>query len=187
MEKIDFKQLLERTKRIATQRHILIGGGAIIIIALLSIAGLIPWNRLFITGDANMINGRNAYDIALLRAKEWQSDVLMDRINSGDIGDTNQSKIWKVIFVSKNVIGKGLVVEIANRKVVSAMEISYFGTGADYPIGTIAQDEAIRRFRQTPGNETEPILSVEAVYGPAGQVWYWGIKTAKGITSVQAK
>lgn len=95
--------------------------------------------------------------------------------------------MWKVTFVSKNVVGKGIVVEVADRRVMAVTEIPYVGTGADYPIETISQDEAIRRFRQTPGNEHEPILSVDAVYGPAGQVWYWGIKTAKGITSVQAK
>lgn len=187
MGKIDFGQLKERIKNYATRKHILIGGGIIIAIIALSVAGFIPWNKLHIMGDPNMINGRNAYDIALLRAREWQPDVLMDRINSGDIGDTNQSKMWKVTFVSRNAVGKGLVVEVTDRKVTSATEIPYVGTGADYPIETISQDEAIKRFRQTKGNENEPILSVDAVYGPAGQVWYWGIKTAKGITSVQAK
>lgn len=187
MEKMDFVQLKERVKNFATRKHVLIGTGIVVVVVALTIAGIIPWNKLYIMGDPNMINGRNAYDIALLRAKEWQPDVLMDRINSGDIGDTNQSKTWKVTFVSKNVIGKGLVVEVVDRKVAGVTEIPYVGTGADYPIETISQDEAIRRFRQTKGNENEPILSVDAVYGPAGQVWYWGIKTAKGITSVQAK
>lgn len=187
MEKIDFGQLKEWVKNYATKKHILIGGIVIVVVIVLAVAGIIPWNKLYIMGDPNMINGRNAYDIALLRAKEWQPDVLMDRINSGDIGDTNQSKAWRVTFVSKNIAGKGLVVEVTNRKVTSAVEIPYVGIGADYPIETISQDEAIRRFRQTKGNENEPILSVDAVYGPAGQVWYWGIKTAKGITSVQAK
>ncbi|OGM93734.1 hypothetical protein A2524_01365 [Candidatus Wolfebacteria bacterium RIFOXYD12_FULL_48_21] len=187
MEKIDFGQLKGRMKQLAAQRRVRIGGAVVLVVIALSIFGIIPWNRLYLTGDPNMIDGRNAYDIALLRAREWQPDVLMDRINSGDIGDTDKSKAWKVVFVSKDVIGKGFVVEVVDREVTSAMEIPYVGTGADYPVETISQEEAIRRFRQTPWNEQVPILSVEAVYGPAGQVWYWGIKTAKGIVSVQAK
>lgn len=185
MEKIDVKQLKDQIKNFATKKRVFVGGGIILSIIVLSIAGLIPWNRLLITGDANMINGRNAYDISLLRAKEWQPDVLMDHINSGAIGDTNQSKTWKVTFVSKNAIGKGLVVEVINRKVASATEIPYVGMGADYPIETISQAEAIRRFRQMPGYANEPILSVDAV-NISGKLWYWGIKTAKGPISIQA-
>jgi hypothetical protein len=187
MGKIDVGQLKERMGIFATKRRVLIGAGIIIVIVVLAAFGVIPWSKLQFIGDQNMIDGRNAYDIALLRAKEWQSDALMDRINSGDIGDTGRSKSWKVTFVSSHAAGKGFIVEIVNQKILSATEIPYVGTGADYPVETIPQEEAIRRFRQTKGNGNEPILSVEAVYAPTGKVWYWGIKTAKGITSVQAK
>lgn len=185
MEKIDFGRLKENIKHFANRKNVLIGAGIIVAVGL--IAAFIPWSRLYITGDPNMISGRNAYDIALLRAREWRADALMDRIDSGVIGDTGQSKVWNVTFVSTGASGRGLVVEIVDRAVISAVEIPYVGIGADFPVEVISQDEAIRRVRQMKGYETEPILSVEAVYGPAGEVWYWGVRTAKGIISVQAK
>lgn len=186
MKSITIDELKRRFDACRNPRCAIIGGVVLLLIVVL-LSGVVPWNKLHILSDPNMIDGRNAYDIALLRAKEWQSDVLMDRISSGDIGDTGKSKVWKVVFVSKALPDKGFLVEVVDRSVVSAYEIPYSGVGADFPVETISQDEAIRRMRSVPGYENEPVISVEAVYGPAGEVWYWGVRTAKGVVSIQAK
>lgn len=135
----------------------------------------------------NRPSPRNAFDIALPEAQKWQSDAKMVFLNSiGPIGETGRSNNWGVAFASKNVKGKVYLVNVVDYKIISAGETLYTGSGADFPENIISLEEAIKQFRQIKGNDNIEILGAEAIYGPALKVWYWGIKTPLGVTSVKA-
>ncbi|GEM_PF-1742679 len=130
---------------------------------------------------------RNAYDIALPAARNWQTDAALAFLESGVAGETGRSDLWRVGFISRAKPGVALVVSVKDYAVVSTGEMPYVGLGADFPADILSEEEAIARVRQLKGYESTPILKVEAVYGPAGKVWYWGVHTAKGVVSIEAQ
>lgn len=137
--------------------------------------------------EDNRPTARSAYDVALLKAQEWQPDAKLAFISSGgSVGSTGRSDVWKLIFVSKNKKEKGYVVEVSDYKVISSSEVTYVGVAADFPIDVITPEEAIRHVRQIKGYENAEILGVEAVYGQGGKIWYWGVKTSKGTVTTKA-
>lgn len=130
---------------------------------------------------------RNAFDIAFLEAQKWQPDARLAFLNSGPVQDGGRSSAWKLAFGSEKALGKIFIVEVADFKVISTNEMSYKSTGADFPVDIISADEAIKKVRAIRGYENETILGVEAVYDVKGKVWYWGVRTPKGVVSVEAK
>jgi len=59
--------------------------------------------------------------------------------------------------------------------------------GANLPEDVLPPGDAIARVRKIPGYENETIFSAEAVYGSGGEIWYWGVKTSKGVVTVKAQ
>ena len=92
-----------------------------------------------------------------------------------------------MIFVSERAKGKGFVVTIENKAIVAVQETLYRGPAADFPANIISSDEAIAQVRATPGYRDVPILGIEAIYGPAEKAWYWGVRTSKGVVTIEAK
>lgn len=135
----------------------------------------------------NAISTRDAYDIALEKAKEWQTDAALSFIDAVLLDSNGNPKTWKLTFVSKNISGKGFVVEVENGVITNSKEIEYSGTGSELPTNIISQQEAIEKVKKMSGYEDTEILGVEAVYGKGTEIWYWGVKTSKGTVSVEAK
>lgn len=139
-----------------------------------------------INSNVNTTSSRNAYDIALEKAKQWQSDVALSFIDTVSLDSNGNPKTWKLTFVSKNMPEKGFLVEVDNGIITNSKEIEYSGTGAELPTNIISQQQAIERVKKMADYEDVEILGVEAVYGQGTEVWYWGVKTDKGVVSVQA-
>lgn len=131
---------------------------------------------------------RNAFDIALLEAQKWQPDARLAYMNSGPVGETGRSDVWKAIFTSPKIKDKGLEVEVADYKVVSKTEIPITkNIGADFPVEVISPEEAIAQVRQTPGYEKAEIYGVEVIRAPVGNSWSWGVKTNRGVVAIKAE
>lgn len=166
----------------------------LIVVAVLLATGILKFpkqNKILKNKEAVVEDtrptARNAYDIALLKARAWQPDANLAFMNSGgSVGGTGRSENWKLIFVSKNRKEKGYAVEVSDYKIVSAAEIPYTGIAADFPVDIITPEEAIQHVRQIKGYENAEILGVEAVYGQGGKIWYWGVKTSKGTVTTKA-
>lgn len=139
--------------------------------------------------DAHLLSTRNAYDIALLRAQEWQPDATLARTKSapGKTGVSGRSDDWDLLFVSASAKGKGFHIVIQDRVITIAEEVPFTSEGGNLPENIISSQEAIARMRQIKGYENEPVLAVEMVYGPDGSEWYWGIKTPRGTVTINAK
>ena len=135
------------------------------------------------------MTNRNAYDIALIKAREWQKDAELSRINSlaGETGPNGRADNWDLLFVSKSLKGKGYHIIIRNREISFTEEISFVGAGGELPKNIISSKEAIAQVHAIKGYENEQIISVEMFYGPDGKQWYWGVKTSKGTTRINAK
>ena len=136
-----------------------------------------------------MITNRNGYYIALLKAREWQKDAELSRINSlaGETGPNGRADDWDLLFVSKSLKNKGYHIIIRNREISLTEEIIFTGTGGELPENIISSKEAVNRAHQVPGYENEDIISVEMIYGPDGKQWYWGVKTSKGVVRINAR
>lgn len=131
---------------------------------------------------------RNAFDIALLEAQKWQPDARLAYMNSGSVGETGRSDVWKAIFTSPKVKDRGLAVEVADYKVVSKVEVPITkNIGADFPVEAISSEEAIAQVRQTPGYENAEIYGVEIIRSPVGNSWSWGVKTNRGVIGIKAE
>lgn len=130
-----------------------------------------------------------ALDSARAEAKKWQSDAILAYMNSAAIETSGGSEVWKFIFVSPSpsAHGKGYMVEVESGNIRRAAEIPYIGAGGEFPSDAIATDEAVRRVRAIKGYEDAEILGIEAVYGPNGGIWYWGVRTSRGVVTIKAK
>lgn len=189
-------------KLFKNKKIIYIAVAVIVLIAVLFISGILDFSsvkkffaekfrgeEIVIEPDAHLMNNRNAYDIALLKAREWQADAELSRINSlsGETGPNGRSDNWDLLFVSKNLKGKGYHIVIRNREISLAEEIQFVGVGGELPENIISSKEAISRAHQVPGYENAEIISVEMIYGPDGKQWYWGVKTLKGTMRINAR
>ncbi|MFH0890489.1 MAG: hypothetical protein V1856_00465 [Candidatus Liptonbacteria bacterium] len=148
-----------------------------------------PLHREIPDPDANLMSNRNAYDIALLAAQQWDAQAKLHRLTSypNKTGVTGRSDDWDSVFVSPDKKGLAYRVSVRNRQIASVQEFPLTEQGGELPQDTITSKEAIARFRKIPGNETIPIISVEMMYGPDGEVWYWSIQTSRGWTAIDAK
>ncbi|MEK7657881.1 MAG: hypothetical protein AAB366_01660 [Patescibacteria group bacterium] len=142
--------------------------------------------KLFmIEPDSHLMTNRNAYDIALLEAQKWQPDAKLAFMDSGSISERGRSNTWKAIFISSKVKAKGFSIEIEDYKIILLAEIIYNGVGADFPTNIISSEDAIKMVRATKGYEDAEIYGAEVIY--MGNLWYWGVKTSKGVVSVKGK
>lgn len=166
---------------------------AALVIIILAAAGMIGLkipgtSFLSETPKDDRPTARNAFDIALLEARKWQPDAMLAFMNSGTVGETGRSGIWKLIFISPKIKNKGLVVEVENYQVVSRQEIPIAASiGADFPADAVYPEEAIQKVRQMAGRADSQILGVEAIYDKRAKTWYWGVKTDRGVVSVDMK
>ena len=137
--------------------------------------------------DIKKMTPQSAFDMALGRAREWQPDAQLSFLGANTSSEIGRSDSWRMIFVSEQAKGKGLVVTIENKAVVAVQETLYRGPAADFPANIISSDEAIAQVRATLGYRDVPILGIEAIYGPAEKAWYWGVRTSKGVVTIEAK
>ncbi len=136
----------------------------------------------------NEITGQTAVDMALVKAREWQADAVLSYMNSDEVNGSGTASTWRLIFISQSIKDKGYEIKIYNRQVISAEEISYVGNGEEFPAETIITEErAVEMVKKMPGYENAEILGVDAVYGQGTKTWYWGVKTDKGVVSIEAK
>lgn len=165
-----------------------------LVVALAALLAVIFGSRLFYTGllfyERQVVDerptARNAFDIALLEARKWQTDAELALLNSGESGNNGKSDYWKLIFISGSNKGKGYQVEVNNYKITSAAEIPFIGKGADFPVDIISPEEAILRLRQLNGRQDAKILGVEAIYDANAKTWFWGVKTDRGVVAIPA-
>ena len=185
-------------KLLQNKKIIYIAIAVIVLIAVLFISGILDFagvknffgvNEIVIDPDAHLMSNRNAYDITLLKAREWQKDAELSRIISlaGETGPNGRADNWDLLFVSKSLKDKGYHIIIRNREISLTEEIPFIGTGGELPENIISSKEAVNRAHQVPGYENEEIISVEMIYGPDGKQWYWGVKTSKGVIRINAR
>ena len=137
--------------------------------------------------DIKKMTPQSAFDMALGRAREWQPDAQLSFLGANTSSEIGRSDSWRMIFVSERAKGKGFVVTIENKAIVAVQETLYRGPAADFPANIISSDEAIAQVRAIPGYRDVPILGIEAIYGPAEKAWYWGVRTSKGVVTIEAK
>lgn len=132
------------------------------------------------------MSARDAFNVAQEKAHAWHGDAMLASLTSGSTGELGRSDAWTLVFVSSHAKGKGYMIEIDDRKIASASEIQFQGAGAEFPSNIISPEQAIERVRAIKGYESVDILAVEAIYGSKGKIWYWGVKTPRGVISVKA-
>jgi len=134
------------------------------------------------------VGAKDVYALAHETAQRWSNDTVLSYVSSGTVEQSKgHSDTWQFIFISDIHTGKGYRITINAGKVSATEEIDYQGSGAPLPSTMISQEEAVLRVRKMPGYEHVEVLGVEAVYGPSGKVWYWGVNTSKGGVSIEAK
>ena len=137
--------------------------------------------------DIKKMTPRNAFDIAFARAREWRSDAELSFLGAQTSSEAGRSDSWRMIFVSRHEKNKGFVVTIDNKVIVSVQETLYRGSAADFPVDIMSPDVAIKQVHEIRGYTNVPILGIEAVYGAAEKSWYWGVRTSKGVVTIEAK
>ena len=149
-----------------------------------------PWFRrvVNIEPDAGVMNGINAYQSAIDKAKAWHDDALLSYMRSSfTVGDRGRSDDWILIFVSAQAPKRGYKIHVVDYKVIDAQEIAYSGQGGEFPQTILTPEVAVARAHAIAGFGDVTVNGVEAVYGPAKHVWYWGLNTPKGTVTVEAK
>ena len=172
--------------------------GLVILITALVIVGVVVSNKnISFTlkqptvkqeETSKLLSPKDAYGMALVRAKQWQPDATLANSSSlpGETDKFGHSDDWQFLFTSKNVKKEGYRIVIENRVITKAEKIPYVGTGAELPENLISQEEAIAYVHGLTGYEKEAILGIEIYYNKDAKEWRWGVKTAKGIVSFKA-
>ena len=136
----------------------------------------------------NELPGKDAYALALDKARLWQEDAVLVYLSSGQISRNNGAESWSLIFVSPELKQKGYEVLISNKQIFSEKEIDYVYSGEIVPLEfKVTPEQAVARVRNMPAYSGAEILSLDAVYGIGTQTWYWGIKTSQGTISLEAR
>jgi hypothetical protein len=136
----------------------------------------------------NKIAGQEAYNLALEKAKAWRTDAVLAYLASGAMVESDRADSWRLIFISPGLKNKGYEIKINDKRIIASQEIDYAGQGEDFPVATrVTQEQAVEKVRAMAGYEQAKILSVDAVYGSGTKTWYWGVKTDKGIVSIEMK
>jgi hypothetical protein len=160
----------------------------IVIASGLTLSSVRSYQRAAIPASPERVSAADVSAIAFASAQIWSSDALLAYMNSGAVEQIGgRAETWEFIFVASSKKGKGYRVTILGHAITHKEEINYQGQGAPLPPSMLPEEEAIKRVRAMPGFEDVDILGVEAVHGPSGTVWYWGVKTSKGVVSVEAK
>lgn len=130
-----------------------------------------------------------AIQLALTEAQKWKGDAkLADVSAENNANETGQSVFWLARFSSKTAgKGKGFEVAIKNNKIVYTKEIVFYQEGKDLPPNLISSEEAVAKFKGMAGYQNLRVISQELVYNEAAKKWRWGIKTEKGVVSVEAE
>jgi hypothetical protein len=144
------------------------------------------FNKNVQTIESGFVDSRNAYDLAVNRAKDWKPDAVLSNLESGSVDFGGRSNNWTFIFASGSTKGLGFEIKVENEKIVGAKEIPYVSQGTALPSNLISADEAIQIAKSMPGNDKIEVTGVEAIYSPEGNIWYWGVKTVKGVITVKA-
>jgi hypothetical protein len=202
--KIDWQELKELVFSfqdfiVKQKKNIIVSviAGFVVLLAL-----IVFFNNFYITKNINIpapvslpaaiapsigMEGQEAESLALTKAKAWRLDAILAYMISSSTKEALTDS-WRLIFVSPTLNKRGYEIKISDKQIVSGEEIDYIGKGGEFPAETkITQEQAIERVRKIPGYENVKILKVEAIYGPTGQTWYWGVETAKGVVSVEIK
>lgn len=133
---------------------------------------------------------RDAYAVAASSARAWRVDAQLSTLHSlADVGMTGKSVAWRFVFISPvpSLKGRGYAVEVRDQIVVSNSEIAYMGSGAEFPQSIMSEEQAIARVHAIQGYESASVIGIEAVYGPKEKLWYWGVRTPRGVVSVEAR
>lgn len=174
---------------------IIAGFLALAVIAVFSFIYLLNYKNIpepavknsLVSAPANEIQGQDAESLALPKAKEWRADAALAYMASEPIVDQG-TESWRLIYVSPTLKNSGYEIIIKDKQVFSAKEIDYAGRGEEFPANPkISQAQAIEKVKKMPGYENAEILSIDAVYGAGTKTWYWGIKTSKGVVSIEMK
>jgi hypothetical protein len=120
----------------------------------------------------------SAYDLALARAKQWESDAAPMEVNLNDVS----GGAWTFIFVSQKNKGKGFQVAVNGQAIASANEIVFQGSGTPLPANIISPDDAMAKVRSIPGFANATFVNLQMIYNVSAKQWYWGVKTATGAT-----
>lgn len=135
----------------------------------------------------NGVQGQDAESLAQEVAKKWRSDAVLAYMKS-DVTVGRGTESWRLVYISPVLKNFGYEIIIKDGQIFSTKEINYFGQGDNFPTDSkITQEQAIERVKNMPGFKDAEILTIDAVYGPGTKTWYWGIKTSKGIVSVEMK
>lgn len=171
---------------------------AIIVLAILVLGYFVFFGIFKVSKIANVLNknvqtiqpgfvdSRNAYDLAINRAKDWKPDAVLSNLESGSVDSGGRSNNWTFIFASGSTKGLGFEIKIENEKIIGAQEIPYVSQGTVLPSNLISADEAIQIAKSIKGNENIEVTGVEAIYSPEGKIWYWGVKTGETVITVKA-
>ncbi len=137
-----------------------------------------PVNQLPLHGMTHAVLSRSTYDVALSRAKAWQADAALSKMNMTDA----TSGAWDFIFTSSRHKGSGFEIITAGQTVESAKAITISGGGTALPANLISPDQAMATARTIPGYANAAITSVELIYNAPAKQWYWGVHTSGGVT-----
>ncbi len=139
--------------------------------------------------NPNAVSTNDAYARAYAEARTWQPDAQLVHLVTpvaASVDPQGGSERWEALFVSPSRPHYGYVVALDRDTVIDAHEISYTGAGAPLPSTLIPVADAIISFHAIPGYGQEIPTGVELLYDSIGRRWYWGIHTAKGVTTISA-
>lgn len=130
----------------------------------------------------------DSYALALARAKIWHTDAGLAYVDSGPIDERGVPVSLSYHFVSASAPGVALRVTVTRAGDIDESEVvSFTGTAQAFPDREIiTPEQAVVQVKEMPEYQDAQIQSVEAVYGPGNQVWYWGVVTDKGTVSIEA-
>jgi hypothetical protein len=134
------------------------------------------------------ITAVDAYVLALAKAKEWDSDAQLSKVNSvaGNTSVQGRADSWELLYTAENKKGLAYRVNITDKSITDSGEVPFYGAGGELPQSLLTSEEAIGRVRQIAGYENELIISVEMIYDAPAKLWFWGVKTGKGVVSIKA-
>lgn len=138
--------------------------------------------------EPHLMTVQTAENLAREKALTWDAEAKLARITSvpSDTNSRGEADSWKLLFTSANRPNVSYEINIVDKQITSAAETSLVLEGGELPADTISSEEAIAKVRKIKGYENEKIESVEMIYGPDGQEWYWGIKTSLGAIRIKA-
>lgn len=131
----------------------------------------------------------DAIAVAKERAVQWRPDAVLAYSGTlaGQTTATGRSDSWELIFTSPTLKDRGFRVVISDRNVTTAEEMPYAKKGAAVPDNLIPSEQAAEYVRTLKGYENEQIISVELLYEAQAKMWFWGVKTSKGVVAIKAQ